>query len=83
MSAVVIFPAWGNQDGASYQLDNVVWKVAPAPVGGPYDVTLSVDMSGETLNPGDTVYVSGAFNGWCGGCNPLTNTGGTFSCKAH
>ncbi|MBI1265937.1 MAG: family 16 glycosylhydrolase [Cryomorphaceae bacterium] len=38
-------------------------------------VTFRVDMSEETLNPGDIVYVNGAFNSWCGTCNPMINTG--------
>ena len=76
VSAIVIFPAWGNQDNALYQLDNVQWKVgSSAPPAGPFNVTFNVDMSGEGLSVGDTVYVSGNFNGWCQWCNPLVNSG--------
>ncbi len=47
---------------------------------GPFDVTLTVDMSAQTLAAEDVVYVSGGWDNWCGGCNPLTNNGdGTWS----
>jgi beta-glucanase (GH16 family) len=42
---------------------------------GPFDVTLTVDMSGETLAPSDVVFVSGSWDGFCGGCSPLTDNG--------
>lgn len=39
-----------------------------------YDVTFQVDMNGQT---GFTIpEVNGSFNGWCGNCNPLTDTNG-------
>jgi hypothetical protein len=40
-----------------------------------YDVTFQVDMSNVT-DPYTTPEVNGIFNGWCGGCAPLTNTSG-------
>jgi hypothetical protein len=42
------------------------------PAGG--DVTLQVDMS-EYTESFTTVYISGAFNSWCGDCNPMTDMG--------
>ena len=74
---LVIFPAWGSQDGASFQIDNVQFKQGDAgPPAGPFDVSLSVNVSDAGLAATDVIYVSGSFNDWCGGCNPLTDNGG-------
>ncbi len=45
-SALVIFPAWGNQDNAVYQLDNV--KVNKG-TGGSSDATLPVDFEDSNV----------------------------------
>ena len=42
---------------------------------GPHETTFNVDMSGY-LGSFSGVYINGAFNSWCGECNPLTNQGG-------
>ncbi|NND78240.1 MAG: T9SS type A sorting domain-containing protein, partial [Flavobacteriales bacterium] len=42
-----------------------------------YAVTIQTDLScyeGDGTQP----FVSGGFNGWCGGCNPMTNIGGNI-----
>ncbi|MFM9984020.1 MAG: T9SS type A sorting domain-containing protein, partial [Flavobacteriales bacterium] len=39
-----------------------------------FDVTFSVDMTGAPAFT--TPEVNGNFNGWCGGCAPMTNVGG-------
>lgn len=44
---------------------------------GPHDMTLTIDMSGYTSSF-TTVYVSGAFNGWSGNANPMTDMGGNI-----
>ncbi len=41
-----------------------------------YNVTFRVDM--QDVVGFTTPEVNGSFNGWCGGCNGLTNTGGTI-----
>ena len=41
-----------------------------------YDVTFSVNMSEYALVPGDSVYVNGEFNGWCGPCNVMLDEDG-------
>ena len=46
----------------------------PPPPASGGNVEFSVDMSNYT-GSFTTVYVNGDFNGWCGTCNPLTNTG--------
>ena len=38
-----------------------------------FAVDFQVDMTQESLNVGDVVYLNGSFNGWCGGCNPLSD----------
>ena len=43
----------------------------PAPAAT-YDVTFRVDMSNFDGNFG-VVNVNGSFNGWCGGCNPMSD----------
>ena len=52
-----------------------------------YAVTFQVDMSQRGLADGDIVYTNGTYNGWCGGCNPMTDAGdglwtGTFNLPA-
>lgn len=42
---------------------------------GPHDITLEVDMSAYS-GTFTTAYVSGAFNGWAGTANPMTDQGG-------
>lgn len=39
------------------------------------DVTFSVDMSSYTGPGYTTVNINGIFNGWCGGCTPMTDMG--------
>jgi len=39
------------------------------------NVTFRVNMSNYTGTITTGVYVSGSFNGWCGNCNPLANSG--------
>lgn len=43
-----------------------------------YNVTFRVDMAQYGGNTSNGVFVNGSFNGWCGSCNPLTNTSGTL-----
>ncbi len=38
-----------------------------------YNVTFKVDMAGYAGGPFGGVFVNGSFNGWCGGCNPMTD----------
>ena len=40
-------------------------------------VTFQVDMAQSNAPAGAIPYVNGAYNGWCGTCNPMTNIGGT------
>lgn len=40
-----------------------------------YDVTFQVNMN-EVAEPFTTPEVNGSFNGWCGGCNPLSDPEG-------
>ncbi len=42
-----------------------------------YNVTFSVDMA-EVAEPFTTPEVNGIFNGWCGGCAPMTNVAGSI-----
>jgi beta-glucanase (GH16 family) len=39
-------------------------------------VHFSVDASGLNLSPSDRIYVNGEFNGWCGLCNPMSDSDG-------
>lgn len=41
-----------------------------------YWVDFAVDMSTTALDPGQTVYLNGTFNGWCGACSPLADDDG-------
>ena len=44
-----------------------------------YDVTFQLDMS-QVADAFTIAEVNGSFNGWCGGCNPLTDNGdGTWA----
>jgi hypothetical protein len=45
--------------------------------GSTVPVTFRVDMAGYT-GTFTTPEVNGTFNGWCGNCNPMTNTTGTI-----
>ena len=52
-----------------------------------YAVTFQVDLSDRGLADGDIVYTNGTYNGWCGGCNAMTDAGdglwtGTFNLPA-
>lgn len=50
-----------------------------AEVAQPGNISLSVNMteySGAEILAADNVYVSGAFNEWCGTCNPLDDSDG-------
>jgi hypothetical protein len=40
-------------------------------------VTFRVDMADYTATIGTGVFLNGNFNGWCGTCNPMTNTSGS------
>ena len=46
-----------------------IWTIANP------NVTFKVNMSNYTGTIANGVYVNGTFNGWCGGCNPMTNKG--------
>jgi len=41
-------------------------------------VTFRVDMADYTASIGTGVFLNGNFNGWCGSCNPMTNTSGSI-----
>jgi 1,4-alpha-glucan branching enzyme len=55
-------------------LDPVCWASCQACGNqtGPYNITFQVDMSTVTDNF-TTPEVNGVFNGWCGGCAPMTD----------
>ena len=59
-------------------LDQVCWGSCQACTVAPqvYNVTFRVDMANVT-DPYTTPEVNGMFNGWCGGCAPMTNVGGS------
>ncbi|MFM7585710.1 MAG: hypothetical protein ACKO6M_01660, partial [Bacteroidota bacterium] len=57
-------------------LDAVCWNscnVCNAPPPPSYPVTFKVDMRGYTGPAYTTVNLNGTFNGWCGGCNAMTD----------
>ncbi|MBM3411274.1 MAG: hypothetical protein FJY18_06555, partial [Bacteroidetes bacterium] len=63
-----------NVTGAT-TLDAVCWNSC-TPCSSPastYDVTFQVDMRGYTGPAYTTVNINGTFNGWCGGCNVMTD----------
>ena len=39
-------------------------------------VRFSVDATSLQLSPSDVVYLNGVFNGWCGSCNPMSDSDG-------
>ena len=39
-------------------------------------VHFSVDATSLNLSPSDVVYLNGGFNGWCGSCNPMSDSDG-------
>jgi hypothetical protein len=41
-------------------------------------VTFRVDMANYAGTIGTGVFLNGNFNGWCGSCNPMTNTSGSI-----
>jgi hypothetical protein len=41
-------------------------------------VTFRVDMANYAGTIGTGVFLNGNFNGWCGACNPMTNTSGSI-----
>jgi len=51
----------------------VCWNSCVACAPPTYPVTFKVDMRGYTGAAFATVNVNGTFNGWCGGCNALTD----------
>lgn len=55
-------PAANNYNSAATEDDNTC----------SYDVTFRVDMNAHSGTFG-VVNINGSFNGWCGGCNPLTD----------
>jgi hypothetical protein len=74
---VSIFPNFGV-DGATagaktYYIDDV-WHTGPA-APATKDITFKVDMQDYT-GTYTTVHLNGDFNGWCGGCNPMTDANG-------
>ena len=50
----------------------------PPPPASPVNVTFQVDMSqySGSQGPGYTTNLNGTFNGWCGGCNPMSDPDG-------
>ena len=57
-------------------LDAVCWNscnTCSAPPPPTYPVTFKVDMHGYTGPAYTTVNLNGSFNGWCGGCNAMTD----------
>ena len=57
-------------------LDAVCWNscnTCSAPPPPTYPVTFKVDMRGYTGPAYTTVNLNGSFNGWCGGCNAMTD----------
>ncbi len=57
-------------------LDAVCWNscnTCSAPPPPTYPVTFQVDMRGYNGPAYTTVNLNGSFNGWCGGCNPMTD----------
>ena len=59
---------WRNTSTQNVQIDLPTYETS--------NVTFSVDMSNANLAEGDVVNVNGTFNGWCGGCNPMTDDDG-------
>jgi len=58
-------------------LDAVCWNscnTCTAPPPPTYPVTFKVDMRGYTGPAYTVVNVNGSFNGWCGGCNAMSDT---------
>mgnify|MGYP000427188047 FL=1 len=58
-------------------LDAVCWNscnTCTAPPPPTYPVTFKVDMRGYTGPAYTLVNVNGSFNGWCGGCNAMSDT---------
>ena len=51
----------------------VCWNSCVACAPPTYPVTFQVDMRGYTGATFATVNVNGTFNGWCGGCNAMTD----------
>lgn len=51
-------------------LPNVCWESCSECTN---DVTFKVDMNKYKGGSFTTVFVNGSFNGWCGGCNPLSD----------
>ena len=51
----------------------VCWNSCVACAPPTYPVTFQVDMRGYTGSAYATVNVNGTFNGWCGGCNAMTD----------
>ena len=72
---------FGNTNRSLSVTDNAVlptvcWESCNAcgAVVSTYDVTFRVDMNGQTGFT--TPEVNGTFNGWCGGCAPMSDTDG-------
>lgn len=57
---------------ADVVLPPVCWGSCSACVPATYDVTFRVDMNNVT-EPFTTPEVNGIFNGWCGGCAPMSD----------
>jgi 1,4-alpha-glucan branching enzyme len=58
---------------AASSVGAVCWNSCVACAPPTYPVTFKVDMRGYTGATFATVNVNGTFNGWCGGCNALTD----------
>ncbi|MFZ9969244.1 MAG: hypothetical protein ACO3GL_05575 [Bacteroidia bacterium] len=63
----------GYTVSANDTLDAVCWESCIACAPPTYPVTFQVDMRGYTGPAYTTVNVNGTFNGWCGGCNAMTD----------
>ena len=57
----------------TYYFDDV--QMGTGVSNGPYNITFQVDMAGNT-GAFTTPEVNGIFNGWCGGCAPMSDANG-------
>lgn len=75
---VAVGGGWPGSPNASTvfpQEMKVDWVRVYEHVPEPQPVTFRVNMSSQSLNVGDGVYVSGLFDGWSGDATPLTHEG--------
>jgi 1,4-alpha-glucan branching enzyme len=59
-------------NGSNLTLSNVCWASCNSCAAPTYDITFQINMENESGF--GTPYLSGTFNGWCGNCNPLTDS---------